>query len=442
MKEKIESVLDSEISFVLSRNPQVKEPFFQFTEDIFTGEIFHKDKGYSGFVNHHIESEYIRDTLSRCQGSIPLSVSAAESLFPVRHSLQEGIDRSKIQDFLQGCGNLEELDFSELDQVSLSEDAPEISYVANSFIPGSQISENIENTMNEMKGFGYSPTGEGNNQGETSLEMYMALRNNPMIKLAADFAGRFLQIFDATKRQEPIKNESVFAGYYTGNDIANIVPEEFANLQDEDLEILFYKNFAEGNLLCQRFESREAKGKGPLCVMLDVSGSMGTKRRLSWGIGLAAALFSAAKKNQKDRIFHLYIVNGSYYKIDCTDMTTLEFLSSVANLKANGGTNFAQPVSDFVTTNAEVFSEEKKADLILITDGIFSLGEAQYSLNEKRAKEFLHVFTLLVQISRYEMQASSFDPMQYSDRVIDISELMGENSTNQISQVANQVTHI
>ncbi|QHX36599.1 hypothetical protein [Spiroplasma sp. BIUS-1] len=176
-------------------------------------------------------------------------------------------------------------------------------------------------------------------------------------------------------------NPEEIVGLTVSKDLERLLPMEFANLFDEDLEIIFYKKFVEGQLQTFLFESNEniieheieeveyeapiplEQGKFIICI--DTSSSMeGAGEYIAKALSIAVA--KVALKEYRDLVFvnfanqHVdeFTIHGRNVNIE----KMLEFLAKSFYGKTNAKPAFEKVIE-------KMHSEDfKRADLLFISD--------------------------------------------------------------------------
>ena len=134
-------------------------------------------------------------------------------------------------------------------------------------------------------GFNYEQLESLQRQGTDFISLAKQLQHNQAIKDLAKKMGRNY-IAEEKKRQIkiPQASKSEVHGTHRSDDLMRLLPSELANLEDEDLEMLFYAKLLEKNLITYQLSGitnvtqdesyQEPKTTGPVVACLDTSGSM------------------------------------------------------------------------------------------------------------------------------------------------------------------------
>lgn len=260
-----------------------------------------------------------------------------------------------------------------------------IQQISNSICSGSKINNTMKKTLDSVKlqdnffGWGsdtglFKPTSY-----KDRLELtHQILKNKNLLKIAK-LAGRFRRL--AIKKQKQKSKHSVeeISDIIQSDNISRIIPSEIFYLIDPDLEFLFLKKYTEKELLTYELSGFDTKGKGPIVVCIDVSGSMRGERDI-WCKAVALALIMIAHREKRNAIVipfdYSVQTTFEFYKNDYSIKTLLE----MASFFTGGGTNYNHPLKKSMEY-IEKESNLKKADIIMVTDG-------EGTLSDKTIAEF------------------------------------------------------
>ncbi|MGI9554826.1 MAG: vWA domain-containing protein [Vampirovibrionia bacterium] len=185
---------------------------------------------------------------------------------------------------------------------------------------------------------------------------------NSSFKVMMKMAGRMLSLGD-NALSETTDTPEEFIGITTGNKIDGIQLEDLAMLGDNDLELLFWADFADENLVIDLFQGTDAKGFGDIVLLTDISPSMnGTLGEFN---GVAVSRHQATRAfayamhcEAKDRtVIELPFNHLCSRKIDNA--------SESIELGVSGGTCF----NNAFNASLDVIMDLNNPDIIMITDG-------------------------------------------------------------------------
>ena len=245
------------------------------------------------------------------------------------------------------------------------------------------------------------------------LKHFNKIKNNePLMKLC-EMLGRLREARDEVF-MEKIKEQTAYSytqsvptkrtkeeicGVELGADLANLIPQEFSLLNDDDLEILFDLKLLEKRLFCfekqglvekqikdvkeiekQKPKEQKSKNKGAIILCVDTSGSMSGEPEM---VAKALTLFVASRARRKNRA--CYLINFSS-DIKCEDLSEQgwgERLNSFLRLSFGGGTDVGKALEKGVEMMSK--DEFEKSDLLVISDGDF--GELSQRIVGKMDKQ-------------------------------------------------------
>ncbi|WP_440059220.1 vWA domain-containing protein [Thermogladius sp. 4427co] len=227
---------------------------------------------------------------------------------------------------------------------------------------------------------------EGDQPGSSSLyelEEYsidlIKLARNIEINKILDLIRGFKPWIISTPEEKSAHRHGEYDSYELGRDVERIVASNLA-LPEE----LFFLRLAEGRLLLYR--KVLSKGRGPVYVLLDKSGSMdGIK--ITWAKAVAIAAFLKASHEHRD--FYLRFFDSITYPLVSIESKirarkVIDMIDYIASVKGSGGTDISRAI-----ITATVDLRTKKApgvsDIILITDGIDRIAEQQVLFSLKKA---------------------------------------------------------
>jgi len=269
--------------------------------------------------------------------------------------------------------------------------------------------------------------GSGGNKTPTSpqdkLKISQALKHNKKLQDIIRMAGRMTNLAQKKQRQKAQYFRTEVTGIEQGDDLPNVVPSEYGYLLhgNKALHLLFLKRYSQAELVQYQMEAREPKAQGPILVAIDCSGSMYGDPDI-WSKACALAMYSIARKQKRsfgvllfeDRVTsEVFIEKGQHRPQD---------LISILSAGVGGGTSFEQPLSraiELIKTD-----QHKKADLIVITDGVCDISDQfkQTYDREKKLAEF-STYTILIGGSDWEVKTAK----KFSDSVTELKDMLRQN---------------
>ena len=262
--------------------------------------------------------------------------------------------------------------------------------------------ENIDKKYEEAKEF-IKITGRGYTYNELKdmgnvdySKLVNEMKNNKSILEVVEKLGRAYISEEKKLKPKIIKrNENEVMGIHKSNDLIRLLPSELVNFEDEDLEYLFYSKYLEESLLTYEiagkskekieFEEEKVMKKGPVVACLDTSGSMD-------GIPIfkakALLLTVAGILEKENRSLHIILFGstGQIKELNIENRNDSGNLLKFLNNGFNGGTDFETPLKrGFEIIKAK--GSYKKADMLMITDGLCSISNEFNEVLEKEKVE-------------------------------------------------------
>lgn len=169
-----------------------------------------------------------------------------------------------------------------------------------------EAAQGIGQTRKAGKGGGSGGTGWGDaSQNGGTLEPMGArdlankLRSNETLRRILKLAGKFKRIAQRKRRERVRHAPDEIADIETGAELERTLPAELAKLSGGKFRRLaFLRDLTERQVLQYRLDGREAKGRGPIVVCLDKSGSMAGPPDL-WATAIALALLDVARTENR-----------------------------------------------------------------------------------------------------------------------------------------------
>ncbi len=173
---------------------------------------------------------------------------------------------------------------------------------------------------------------------------------------------------------------SEITGIRFGNDIGSLLPSEYALLSSPATEPLFYKRFAESELLCLAYTTEltyyrseyttetirrmKAEERGPLILCVDTSGSMvGMPERVAKSLSLAVLKTT----NAENRPAYLISFSDRIRTLDLAAPETSAIeLSAFLRKSFHGGTDLRPALNESLRVLES--ARYKRADVLVISD--------------------------------------------------------------------------
>lgn len=218
---------------------------------------------------------------------------------------------------------------------------------------------------------------------QAAYNYFQIIKNDEKIRRFLEIVGLFQENYlDVVLRENDFFAENipqeVFALHQT-DDLNYLLPTELAQLDDPELEILFYKSFIEKKLLSYQLWGiyreiaenydifkKKKEGYGDLIICLDTSGSMrGINEVISKAITLT--LVNMLQELSIPFIFCTFSKKAKFINLD-KDFFGKQFKIVSKELKKSfyGGTNFDNVVHEIYSNFASM--KFKRANVLIISD--------------------------------------------------------------------------
>lgn len=203
------------------------------------------------------------------------------------------------------------------------------------------------------------------------LEMAKRFRNDRFRKIAQLFGPLRRMAFAEQKRRTDRASEEIYS-VETGNDLSRILPAEFLNLTDPDLEFEFLRRYVERNLAQYQVKGVDTLSQGGIIWCEDGSGSMSGDREI-WAKAVGLTLLHIAQQ-QKRSFYGIHFGSaGEFATFDFRDPKKIDLEKAVefAEVFFAGGTDFMTPLSAALDLLREEYDRfgATKADIVFCTDG-------------------------------------------------------------------------
>ena len=187
---------------------------------------------------------------------------------------------------------------------------------------------------------------------------------------------RFLRLFgrmQMTALSETARNveggrDEAFA-VTLGADVSDMLGSEMARLTNRMLRLDLLRRIGEGQVLVREWRGVEKAEKGPILVLLDVSGSMGAgvgntgETREAWAKACALAVMTLARKQGRALVTVLFDT-----QVHVVEGTGWQQALEVGEWFTGGGTDFELALSTGLDAITRLPSMER-ADILFLTDG-------------------------------------------------------------------------
>lgn len=203
------------------------------------------------------------------------------------------------------------------------------------------------------------------------LELAKKLDNEKFRRVAKIF-GAMQRLATAEQKRKVVHSPEEIFGLELGNDPARLLPSELLKMDDEDLELMFMKDFVEKGLVQYEMKGKEKIAHGGIIYCHDGSGSMSGDREV-WAKAIGLCLLHIARK-QKRSFYAIQFGSAREIRIDDfrdTRNIDPDKVIDFAEFFFGGGTDFMSPLNHAI----EILKRENaefgalRSDIIFATDG-------------------------------------------------------------------------
>lgn len=265
------------------------------------------------------------------------------------------------------------------------------------------------------------------------MELVRKLRNSDKLKQIAKLAGRFRRLAQVA-RKEKVKQglDSVYS-ITQGDEISRLLPTEIMRLLLPITRIPFLMDLLEKKTLMYEIQGKQKKGKGPVIICIDSSGSMDGIPEV-WAKAVALVLLEIAREQKRD-FYCIHFSSGWRQQ----NLHTNEFLKSdpfdgeqlldMAEYFEAGGTEFEPPL-DLAREKIGTDKLYEKADVIFVTDGESAVREDWLKkFKQWKSENKVNIYTVL--IDSYDNSVATV--RKFSDRVDKLSNLRDSDNNDSVA---------
>jgi len=254
------------------------------------------------------------------------------------------------------------------------------------------------------------------------IELGRRLATNPKLRKLAAAVGRMREQALALRRS-PFEraSEEVFE-VRLGSDLERLLPPELLALHHPLLRRDFARRLVEGRLLSYSLRGADQRGRGPMIVCLDGSGSMAGDKEI-WSKAVALTLLEIARRQR--RLFRFICFSSADTPLFTLDLNPRERHEvqedralDVAEYFPGGGTDFETPLS--AALDCLRAARYRRGDVVLITDGECRVGpEWLAGFKAEKARLGFALYSVLIDVGPSSVEVLR----QLSDRVTAVSTL-------------------
>lgn len=262
-----------------------------------------------------------------------------------------------------------------------------------------QAEREVEETKDLAQAWGLGPGEAGKMPIEASLALLERIRGSERLKKLTKEIGREIRRALTQRRVMTTKTGAELHDLETGMDLERVLPSELAAMDDPVLGADFDRKLAEGALVQYKVKQKEVESKGPVVCCVDTSSSMRDENPLREIKAKACAMGIAEICKKEKRRFWGVVFSGETFSKE-PQVETFEVTRGPAEAVAFaekafwGGTSFDHPLNEALRI---IETDERKADIVFITDGQCRVSEEMVSrVEEQRKGRDLKIVGILV----------------------------------------------
>ena len=235
------------------------------------------------------------------------------------------------------------------------------------------------------------------------LDLMRRIVNSPKIRELSRLIGRFKRLAFQKRYTRVTSEPNEVSDVKLSADVTRVLPTELLYLSDKTTEILFFEKLVTRRLLTYEMKGRETFGRGPIIILIDNSGSMaagvGGITAEMWAKAMGLAMAEIALKDKRDIEFINFSSRGqtSKHVVPHTlpPAERVRKLIEAAEEFYGGGTDFETPLSEAMEDVRT--SQFKKADIVMVTDGICETSEAfEKEFHDLKEKTGVRLHTVVI----------------------------------------------
>lgn len=218
-------------------------------------------------------------------------------------------------------------------------------------------------------GWGTGDAGPGSaSAGAVKLHVAQRLAQAARLREIFDLAGRMKDVMRQVQAAKIRQGAGELTDVEAGDALARLLPSELMLMRNPMARYLLARKLYEKSALQYRLDDRQPKGKGPVVVCIDDSGSM-SGHRDTWAKAVALALLELARKQKRDFCFCTFstMLTFTFTEKVKTKTTPQELIDALLQ-HSGGGTKFDPPLQWAMDRIAKA-DNMKEADVIFISDG-------------------------------------------------------------------------
>jgi uncharacterized protein with von Willebrand factor type A (vWA) domain len=281
-----------------------------------------------------------------------------------------------------------------------------------------QLKEAGDETARWGTGLGAS----GRSSPGRQIELGRRLATNPKLRKVAALVGRMREQALALRRRPFERASEEIFEVRLGMDLERLLPPELLALHHPVLRRDFARRLVEGRLLSYALRGADERGRGPMVVCLDGSGSMAGDKEV-WSKAVALTLLEIARRQR--RLFRFICFSSAETPLFTLDLNprdrhevSEDRALDLAEYFPGGGTDFETPLSAALDCLGS--ARYRRGDIVLITDGECQVSPEWLASFKKEKKRLgFSLFSVLIDVGPSTVEVLR----TLSDRVTAVSTL-------------------
>lgn len=254
------------------------------------------------------------------------------------------------------------------------------------------------------------------------LKLVETYHNSPKLKRLAQRVGRLKQVTEQRRGRSMMEDFAGVQGIEYGNDLALVVPEEWADYFNPARKAGFMKKFADEGLCMYSMKGKRRRGRGSMIICLDNSGSMqGPKEETSKAIAIALMEIAMAQK----RDFVVIMFGGpddemKTFEVPGGRCTFDQLVAIGEHFLCSAGTDFEKPLREAV----RYLHKDKYpgGDIVFISDGVCQVSP-EFLEDYRQQKKMLQFRTIAVLVNHGRIPTASVEA--FADELFESKDLKG-----------------
>jgi uncharacterized protein with von Willebrand factor type A (vWA) domain len=285
-----------------------------------------------------------------------------------------------------------------------------------------KVRDSVKETSDLISNWGLEASGSYQKRSaHEKMAMLNRLRNSSKLKKIAQMVGKFRRLAQLHRKEKVKQGLDETYGIQQGSNIAQLVSSEILRFLIPETEEQFMSDLIEGKTLIYQIRGKQKKGKGPIIICIDSSGSMEGVPEI-WSKAVAMVLLEIAREQKRD--FYCIHFSSGYRELHTNeflkaDPWDIEKVIDMAEYFECGGTEFEPPLN-LARQKIGVDKLYLKADIVFVTDGESAVRD-NWLVEFKNWKKENKVNIYSVLIDSYANSNATIN--QFSDRVDKLSNL-------------------